>query len=185
MNRFARGLPIALDVEGARVVVVGDGDEARRKAGLLRACGAEVEVVWPFAEAALAGARIVMLAMRDPALAAEVRRAAQAQTHGALVWCSDDPAHSDFAMPAIVQLGSAMLAITTAGKSPALAAKMRGALEVTLGAELGQFVDALGEKREAILRDEPDPERRRALLTELLDGFDLQLAVRYPTWWKR
>jgi uroporphyrin-III C-methyltransferase/precorrin-2 dehydrogenase/sirohydrochlorin ferrochelatase len=113
------------------------------------------------------------LSARDPALAARVSAAARAR--GVPVWCSDDPARSDFAMPAVAQLGPVRLAISTAGGSPTLAGKLRAIFEKQLGERFGDFGRALARRRAGHTVDE-----RRADL----DGFDLAIEVRYPDWFK-
>jgi siroheme synthase (precorrin-2 oxidase/ferrochelatase) len=89
------------------------------------------------------------------------------------VWCSDDPARSDFAMPAVAQLGPVRIAVATAGASPTLAGKLRATFEEQLGERFADFVRALGKRRAAHGIDE-----RRADV----DGFELELRVRYPDW---
>jgi siroheme synthase-like protein len=184
MRAESLGLPITLDLEGARVLLVGDDEDATRKLALLRDAGADVVQVAPasFADDDADGARVVMLTAHDFALA--VRVAAAARARGALVWCSDAPEHSDFAMPAVARLGQARFAIATGGGSPALAARIRVAVEEQLGDAFGRFVAALADLRARVQREEPDFERRRARLTEALDGFALELRARYPDWFR-
>lgn len=182
MRADALGLPITLDVEGLRVVVVGDDEDAAHKRALAAASGADVAEVAPaaFAEPALDGARLVLYTGHDAAVAARVAQAARAR--GALVWCSDDPARSDLAMPAVARLGQARIAVATAGAAPALSSRVRRALEAGLGEKFARFVEALGELRARVQREEPDFARRRARLTEALDGFALEIRARYPDW---
>ena len=122
------GFPITLDVEGQAVLVVGDDADAARKRALLEDAGARVTQLAAddFVDAAVDGARLVMCSAREPALAARVSAAARAR--GVPVWCSDDPERSDFAMPAVAQLGPVRLAVSTSGGSPTLAGKLRADL---------------------------------------------------------
>jgi siroheme synthase (precorrin-2 oxidase/ferrochelatase) len=175
MRTDAPGFSITLDVEGQSILVVGDDADAARKRALLESAGARVTQLAPgaFADDAVDGARLVLLSVRDPALAARVSAAARARS--VPVWCSDDPARSDFAMPAIAQLGPARFAISTAGGSPTLAGKLRAIFEQQLGERFAAFVQALAGRRPSRTIDE-----RRAEL----DGFDLALEVRYPDWFK-
>ncbi len=182
MDVNARGLPITLDLDGCKVLLVGDGDEAAHKLALLGEAGAIVTQRGAFDPADLDGARVVLLALRDPSLAATVFAAAR--TRGVLCWCSDDPARSDFAMPAIARLGAARIAVSTSGHSPALASHLRATFEQSLGPDFARFVDALGALRTRLQRDEPDPTRRRTQLTAALDGLHLTLQTRYPAWFK-
>lgn len=179
------GFPVTLELAGARVLAIGDPDdeEARRKLLLLREAGATVDERGTFDPALLAGARVVVVFERDAALAKTVHDAARAR--GVLCWCVDDAAHSDFTMPAIARLGAARIAVSTAGGSPALSARMREAFEASLGDEFARFVDELSLLRERLKKDEPDPLRRRAELQRALDGFELELKVRYPDWFRK
>jgi len=173
MRGDAIGFAITLDVEGQAVLVIGDDADAARKRALLEDAGARVTQLRAdeFADASVDGARLVLLSVREPALAARVSAAARAR--GVPVWCSDDPARSDFAMPAIAQLGPARIAVATAGASPTLAGKLRATFEKQLGERFADFVRALGRRRATHGVDE-----RRADV----DGFELELHVRYPDW---
>jgi precorrin-2 dehydrogenase len=173
MRVDAAGLAITLDVEGWDVLVVGDDADAAKKRALCEAAGARVTAVAAvaFDEAAVAGKRLVLLSARDAALAARVSAAARAA--GALVWCSDDPGQSDFAMPAIAQLGAARIAVSTSGGSPTLAARLRAAFEEQLGARFAAFAQALAARRKQQTMDERKAD---------LDGFDVRIDVTYPDW---
>jgi uroporphyrin-III C-methyltransferase/precorrin-2 dehydrogenase/sirohydrochlorin ferrochelatase len=173
MRGEAVGFAITLDVEGQAVLVVGDDADAARKRSLLEDAGARVTQLAPavFSDGAVDGAKLVLSSARDPALAARVSAAARAR--GIPVWCSDDPACSDFAMPAVAQLGPVRLAISTSGGSPTLAGRLRAIFETQLGARFAAFGRALAARRPARTIDE-----RRADV----DGFELELRVRYPDW---
>jgi siroheme synthase-like protein len=184
VNPTARGLPITLDLEGAQVVLVGGGDEAERKGELCVEAGAELRRIddgAAFRDADLDGARLALVTARDPALAARVHAAARAR--GILCWACDDPARSDLAMPAVARLGAARVAISTSGFSPVLAARLRAAIETALGERFTRFVEVLGALRERA-KSEPDATRRRATLQAAVDGFSLEIAARYPEWFK-
>ncbi|MDB4967552.1 MAG: putative Precorrin-2 dehydrogenase [Myxococcales bacterium] len=182
MRADDRGFPISFDVAGARVLLVGTDDDAARKRALLEEAGAAVSQVAPadFSDAAAASARLVLYTGHDAALAARIFAAARAQS--ALCWCADAPEQSDFAMPAVARLGQARFAIATGGGAPALASRLRAAVEEQLGDEFARFVAALAELRAQVQQEEPDFERRRARLTAALDGFALEIRARYPDW---
>ncbi len=184
MRADALGLPITLDVEGARVVIVGEGEDAERKRALVAESGGAVELIAAdaFTNELLDGARVALVCAHDAALAARVAEAARAR--GVLVWCSDDPAHSDFAMPAVARLGQARIAVATGGGAPALASRLRAAIEEQLGEAFARFVAELAELRARVQREEPDFERRRARLAQALDGFVVELRARYPGWFR-
>jgi precorrin-2 dehydrogenase/sirohydrochlorin ferrochelatase len=155
--------PVCLDLAGRRAVIVGGGAVAARKAESLRKYGAEVVVVAPrIAEALerpgielrrrayephdLDGATLVIAATNDAALNEAV--AAECRRQRILVNVADDPELCDFIVPAVVESGSIQLAVSTGGKSPALARKLKTDLEHALGREYAEVNDLLGELRE-------------------------------------
>jgi siroheme synthase (precorrin-2 oxidase/ferrochelatase) len=176
MRGDAIGFAITLDVEGQAVLVVGDDADAARKRALLEDAGARVTQLRAadFAESAVDGARLVLLSVRDAALAGRVSAAARAR--GVPVWCSDDPERSDFAMPAVAQLGPVRLTVSTSGGSPTLAGKLRAIFEKQLGERFADFGRALARRRGGHTVDE-----RRSDL----DGFDLEIRAEYPDWFNR
>jgi precorrin-2 dehydrogenase/sirohydrochlorin ferrochelatase len=178
------GLPITLTVVGQSVLLIGDGEPAARKLLLLRHAGAIVEQVNPaqFREELLIGARVVMVTAADPTLMVKIFESAR--MHRVWCWCSDAPEYSDFAMPAVAELGAARIAISTGGGAPALAGRLRGLFESAFGERFARFVDALAERRSELRHAEPDAQRRRTLLIDALDGFALELRVRYPEWFR-
>ena len=184
MRVDALGLPITLDLEGARVVLIGpDDDERRRKQTFVEEAGADLVLVLPddFSDDKVDGARLVMVTARLPELVARVAVAVRATN--ALLWCNDAPAYSDFAMPAIARLGRARIAVSTGGAAPALARRIREQLETALDNDtFKHFVDELAKIRDQL--SVIDFEERRELLAEAIEDFELGLSLRYPDWLK-
>jgi precorrin-2 dehydrogenase/sirohydrochlorin ferrochelatase len=86
-------------------------------------------------------------------------------------------------MPALVASGHVRVAITTSGVAPGLSGFMKEDLERILDGEFAAFVEWVGQLREQAKANEPDAEKRRALLREALDGFRLLGKVQYPKVW--
>jgi len=194
---MGRYYPIFLDLEDKPCVVVGAGRTAIRKIEGLLACGASVRVIAPHAEErvealARAGtillkkrafrpgdtehARLVIAATDDP----DVNRSAaqDAEQHGALYNVVDAPDLCSFFVPATLRRGDLCLAISTGGRSPALARKLREELERTYGEEYGELVQLLGEVRETVQdRFREEPERRKAIFHQLVRS-DLLMLLR-------
>lgn len=196
MRREAVGLAVSLDLEGRSALVVGGDDEAADKVERLLEAGAQVRVVAERPGPAVEGlarqgrialavrglfaadvrqADVVLFCDRDPERGAQV--AALAREQGAAVWCCDLPAHSDFAMPALARAGRLRVAISTGGAAPAVAARLRAALERDLEAPFRAFLDRLAKERARLLTEEPDPAARRARLKELAERVSFHLAV--------
>lgn len=179
--------PVFLDVTGKRAVVVGGGPTAEEKIRGLLAAGAVVTVVSPeLGDAVAARVRAGEVAHRPRAfrdddvegaavvIAATDRRdvnlavAATARARGVLVNVVDTPEACDFYVPAVVRRGALQVAISTDGRSPALAAHVRGRIETMLGAEYAAVVDVLGDVRDRLRRRGDSFERRRRFLERLL-----------------
>ena len=64
-----------------------------------------------------------------------------------LVNVVDDPEHSDFIIPSYFSRGNVTIAISTSGKSPALARKIRSQLEKNFGTEYAQLALLASEVR--------------------------------------
>jgi precorrin-2 dehydrogenase/sirohydrochlorin ferrochelatase len=59
----------------------------------------------------------------------------RAKTFGCMVYSVDNPAASDFILPALAKIGEVRIAISTAGKSPAMARMLRQRIEKTITTE--------------------------------------------------
>lgn len=152
-------LPLALDLSRLPVAVVGRGDIVLKRLRLMDEAGAArvaVHVVDPGPDLAaaagdrlrpflpgavdLAGMRLVVIAGLDRAEAEAVAKAAR--DAGALVNVEDVVDLCDVHLPALVRRGDLTIAVSTAGKSPALARRLRRRLETDYGPE---WVDRLAE----------------------------------------
>jgi siroheme synthase-like protein len=158
--------PVALDLAGRRCVVTGGGGEAERKARALLEAEADVVVIAPavtdglgdlirrgelthvarpYGRGDLAGAFLVIAADADRAVRAAVF--AEAEAERVLCNAVDDTEHCHFAVPSIVRRGELLIAISTGGRAPALAKRLRRRLAAELGWEWEALVDVLGEVR--------------------------------------
>jgi siroheme synthase-like protein len=148
---MAFGYPVALELSGRRCVVVGQGPLAEEKARGLLEAGASVAVIAPSAyrRGDLAGAFLVIAATGDRNL----NRAVFAEAEAARVLCNavDDIEHCHFAAPSVLRRGDLVVAISTGGRSPALAKWLRARLQADIGPELGVLVDVLGELRTELI----------------------------------
>jgi precorrin-2 dehydrogenase/sirohydrochlorin ferrochelatase len=80
----------------------------------------------------------------------------------------DDPPQCDFFYPAVVRRGDLQIAISTNGKSPALAQRLRQRLERQFGPEYAHKVNELGFARDRLFHSRIQPERRRKLLLQMV-----------------
>ena len=178
--------PLFLKLDGKRCVVAGAGAVAAEKIVSLLRCGARVVVVAPeaapevkslseagriewrqrrFEPNDLSGTCIAIAATSDR----EVNRSVfeEASRRSILANAVDDPPLCDFFCASIVERGDLQIAISTAGKSPALAQRLRREIDAQLPPGLGQWLDDLGSLRREILSTMPAGEPRKALLHRL------------------
>ncbi len=165
-----RYYPLFLDIAGRLCVVVGGGKVAQRKVERLLACGARVAVVGERFTAGLKalaaqgaivrrGAGYEAAHIRDAYLVIGAtddegvngRIAADARALGIPVNIADEPARCDFILPSLVERGALTIAVSTAGKSPALAKKLRRELEAAYGGEYAVLLHILGKLREKVM----------------------------------
>jgi precorrin-2 dehydrogenase/sirohydrochlorin ferrochelatase len=91
----------------------------------------------------------------------------EAETHRTFCNAVDDIEHCNCYASAVVRRGPLQIAISTAGKSPALAQRLRKELEERFGEEYGLWVTRLGEVRSRLFQDKAiDSETRRRTLHE-------------------
>jgi precorrin-2 dehydrogenase/sirohydrochlorin ferrochelatase len=76
----------------------------------------------------------------------------------------DDPPDCDFFYPSVVRRGDLQIAISTAGKSPALAQRLREEIDALTPPDAGQWLSALGETRLRILATYPPGDPRKQAL---------------------
>lgn len=178
--------PIFVKLEGKLVVVAGGGAVAEEKIGPMLRAGAHIRVIapaatpqiaewasagkidWrekPFEPADLDGALLAFAATSAPGVNQAVFQ--ESESRGILCNAVDDTEHCRFYCGAVVQRGDLQIAISTNGRSPALAQRLRKELEAQFGAEYRLWLEWLGEARTAVRASGLTPERAKAVLHEL------------------
>ncbi len=177
--------PIFLKLEGRSCLVVGAGKIGESKIRSLLVAHAKVRVVAPWVTPAVAGwartgvlewdARefeasdlnaifLVIAATSSVGVNDLVYR--EATRRQILCNVVDDPGRCDFYYPAVVRRGSLQVAISTEGKSPALAQKLRREFERQLAPFYAGWLEQLGRIRSQLFRQALNPDYRRKLLHE-------------------
>lgn len=158
--------PILLNIQGKKCLVVGGGEVALRKAQMLVEHGANVEIVSPtfcpelnqlvkdgtiqaihrdYETEDLNDAFLAVAATDD--IKTNEKVATEARKIGILVNVVDKPDISDFIVPSYFRRGDIIVAVSTSGRSPALARKIRGELERDFKAEYAQLAVIASEVR--------------------------------------
>ena len=190
--------PIFLDIEDRNVVIIGGGAVCARKAETMLKYGARVTVVAPafhedieayareekisvrrktYEATDLDGASIVIASTDDACVNGRVARDCRRRKIPVNVV---DVTHlCEFIVPAIVEKGSIQLAVSTGGKSPALARTLKEDLKILVGPEYTEANDLLGSLRpgaKKVLPTDADRKRffdgllERGILTMLREG---------------
>jgi siroheme synthase-like protein len=195
--------PIFVKLDARLIVVVGGGNIAEGKVPGVLAAGARLRLIAPsitpqiaewvrfgkidwlpkeFEAEDLDGAFLVIAATSAPGVNETVFREAEAR--GILCNAVDDIEHCHFYYGAVVQRGDLQIAISTNGKSPALAQRLRQELETEFGPEYEVWLQWLGAAREVLRASDPRSEATKKLLHELASRpmFEefLRRAVREP-----
>jgi precorrin-2 dehydrogenase/sirohydrochlorin ferrochelatase len=82
----------------------------------------------------------------------------------------DDPAHSNFILPAIVRRDELSIAISTGGSSPALARRLRESIENLIGPEYGILAGLMAELRPELMKNFPAGETRLQAALRVVDS---------------
>lgn len=183
------GYPIELELAGRPVLVVGLGAVGSRKVAGLVEAGAQVVGVDPSGAGPGMPEGVVVrpepyraehlrgMALAFAAATAEVnaRVVADARRMGIWVNAAGGPEPGDFRVPAIWRDGPLLVAVSTGGASPALAARLRDRVAEALGSAAGGLASVLAELRPIALARLDDPEARRRLLADWADPARLHL----------
>ncbi len=102
----------------------------------------------------------------------------EASANRQLVNVVDDTPHCNFIAPAILRKGDLTIAISTSGKAPALAVRLKEQLQKEIGPEYERFLELAGQLREPIAHHVPDFETRKSLWYDLVDSDVLDLLAR-------
>jgi precorrin-2 dehydrogenase/sirohydrochlorin ferrochelatase len=87
----------------------------------------------------------------------------------------DQPHISNFIVPATLRQGDLQISISTNGKSPALARRIRERLEGEFGPEYAKFLEIIDRVRQKALATMPEPEKRRELFYRIVDSDLIEL----------
>ena len=186
--------PVFLDLNNQKVLVVGGGDVAERKIRTLLIYGCRISIISPHLTRHLKqlvakkrihhlpyeslgtvmdDAFMVIAATDDQEVNTQI--ASQAKEKGLLVNAVDQPGDCNFIMPSIVKRGDLQIAISTAGKSPALAKKLRKDMESIVGPEYDSFLELLGMIRKKLLSKGQPSSRNKTIFQKLVGSNLLEL----------
>jgi precorrin-2 dehydrogenase / sirohydrochlorin ferrochelatase len=186
--------PVYLNLKGRHCVVIGGGLIAQGKVQGLLEAEAAVTVVAPdltqplqdwlaaghftyvervYEPGDLAGAFLAISATDDRKVNQQVWQ--EATERNIPVNVVDDPPHCNFIAPSIMRRGDLAVAVSTGGKAPVLAVRLREQIEKLIGDEHARFLELAGTIREPLAKRYPSFEQRKALWYQLVDSDVLDL----------
>lgn len=159
--------PIYIDIEDRSVIIIGGGNVCARKAETMMKYGARVTVISPdftdeiekwaaegclqlrrkhYETADIEGANMVIASTDDQTVNEKI--AADCRERRIPVNVVDVTPLCEFIVPAIIETGSIQIAISTGGRSPALARTLKEDLQRTVGPEYAEINEVLGSLRD-------------------------------------
>ena len=181
MNKKYPYYPIFLDIENRNVVIIGGGNVCARKAETMMNYGARVTIVSPeftdeierwahdgqlqlrrkkYDESDLEGANVVIASTDDESINTKI--AADSRRRRIPVNVVDVTHLCEFIVPAIIEKGSVQIAVSTGGKSPALARTLKEDLHRLIGPEYDEVNQLLGSLRDGAKKVLPtDVDRKK------------------------
>ena len=190
MNTF----PLFFKLEDRKVLIVGGGDVALRKADLLSRAGAAITILAPsisaeiqallsdskheliyknYNKAYMSGARVIIAATDDETLNHQIH--ADASDLNIPVNVVDTPHLCDFIFPAIVDRNPIVIGISSNGKAPVLARLLRARLETLIPQGYGKLAKLAGEFRSEVKTKIPTLTGRRQFWERAFEGQVSQL----------
>jgi precorrin-2 dehydrogenase/sirohydrochlorin ferrochelatase len=191
-----------LKLDGKTVMVIGGGREAHRKLQSMLDSDAKIWVIsrdfteeiqklgeekrvallktgikdaQAFVDSLSPKPYILLAATNDGSLNAELIKAAK--FYGCMVYSVDNPQESDFILPAVAHVGDVKVAVSTGGKSPAMARVLRERIEKLVTAEDLLEIE-LQEKARAVLKEKfSDPKERSKMLYDILNSVEIKGAL--------
>jgi len=188
--------PVFLNIENRLAVIAGAGEVAYRKIKDLLECRAKIKIISPeihneikklakdnpksieiinreYKHGDINGAYIAFAATGY----AEVNKAifAEAEEKKIPVNSIDDPDNCTFFVPAVSRRGSFVLAVSTGGDSPALAAKLRTIFEKSIPGNIEEMLSSLSEARKILKKIDHLSSNERGEILKKIIGDELLL----------
>jgi precorrin-2 dehydrogenase/sirohydrochlorin ferrochelatase len=176
-----------LDIKHKKCAVIGGGSVANRKVKSLLQYEADIVIIseqliaelantvnkykldWQkkeYSSEDLFGNFMVFAATNNSEVNHQIYKEAKAK--GILINVVDDPERCDFIVPSKLEQGDLTISISTNGKSPMLAKKIRQDLTETYTPAYGELLNILGDLRQKSMNHIPDENNRKKLYHDIV-----------------
>lgn len=178
--------PIMIDLKDKKITVIGGGKIAYRKASNFINFGYSVNIVSlnfieefenirekanlindEYNEKYIVDSFVVVAATNNKTINEEIGMYCNQKNK--LVNVVDNPILSSYTVPSVVRRGDLIIGVSTCGKSPSLAAKIKKDLEKTYDDSYEEYIELLGIIRNKILEKYDDPYKKKQLLNEIIN----------------
>jgi siroheme synthase-like protein len=191
-----------LKLDGKTVMVIGGGAEAHRKLQSMLDSGAKIWVIsrdlceeiqklgaekkvallktgikdaQAFVDSLSPKPYILLAATNDSALNLGLVKAAK--YYNCIVYAVDNPQMSDFILPAVAHVGDVKIAVSTSGKSPAMARALRERIEGMVTKQDLLEIELQEKARAALKTKVADPNMRSKTLYQILHSEEIKKAL--------
>ena len=194
---------IDLKLDGKIVIVVGGGSEGYRKTLSFVDSGAKI---WVISKAFSSGIQklneakkvalekteiqdakafvdslkpkpdLLLAVTNEPKLNFELVKAAKSA--GCMVYSVDNPALSDFILPAVARVGEVKIAVSTSGQSPAMARALRQRIEQMITSEDLLEIQLQSRVRSILKEQVSEPKVRSEMLYKILNNNDIKQVLK-------
>jgi len=191
-----------LKLDGKTVMVIGGGAEAHRKLQSMLDSGAKIWVIsrdfceeiqklgaekkvallktgikdaQAFVDSLSPKPYMLLAATNDSALNLALVKAAK--YYNCMVYAVDNPQMSDFILPAVAHVGDVKIAVSTSGKSPAMARALRERIEGMVTKQDLLEIELQEKARAALQTKVADPNMRSKTLYQILHSEEIKKAL--------
>lgn len=179
--------PVSLNLKNKKCVVIGGGSVAERKIKSLVNASADTLVISPritknieelynekkiswikaeYTKALIQNCFLVIAATDNRLVNKTISK--HCETNNTLVNVIDSVDDSNFIVNATMKQGDLIISVSTSGKSPALARKIKEELTLKYGAEYGVLLGILGEIRDEAKKQISDDNLRKEFFTRAI-----------------
>lgn len=163
--------PMCVDLQGKRILLVGQGKQIDEKAEKLRPFGGDLYRLNALIEADLTE-EVAMVVIGDtPELLAE-QYSRLCQRHRIPVNVVDMPRLCTFCFPSIISRGNLTISVSTGGAVPAVGAYLKRRMEAQLPTDVETILQELQTLRQTLYQQYPKDTARRMLRDAVENAFD-------------
>ena len=178
--------PINLEIKDIKITIIGGGEVAYRKCKNFLDFGKSIRVISPefidkfdlikkdielvydmYKEEYIKDSFIVVAATNNKEINKNI--GIYCRNYGKLINVVDDIHLSNYTVPSYIKRGDLLISISTGGKSPSLASKIKKELEEKYDDSYEEYINILGEIRNKVIKKYENISDRKNILNSLIN----------------